>query len=47
MPSLVHPRFFGHALWQATAATGAELLWRVKHNPRLPRAEMLAELQLP
>jgi hypothetical protein len=23
--------FFGHALWQAGAATGADLLWRVKH----------------
>ena len=26
----------GHALWQEAAATGADLLWRVKRNLRLP-----------
>jgi len=35
--------FFGHALWQAGAATGADLLWRVKSNLRLPRAAVLAD----
>jgi hypothetical protein len=30
-------QFFGHALWQAAAATGADLLRRVKINLRLPR----------
>src|SRR5215204_1497775 len=35
-------KFFGHALWQA-AATGADLLWRGKHNLRLPRAAGLAD----
>ena len=29
-------QFFGHALWQEAAATGADLLWRVKRNLRLP-----------
>jgi len=29
--------FFGYALWQAAAATGADLLWRVRSNLRLPR----------
>ena len=35
--------FFGHALWQAAAATGADLLWRVKRNLRLPREAVLAD----
>jgi hypothetical protein len=35
--------FFGHALWQAATATGADLLWRVKHNLRLPRETRLAD----
>ena len=42
MPCLADRQFFGHALWQA-AATGADLLWRVKHNPRLPRETVLAD----
>jgi hypothetical protein len=32
MLCLADRQFFGHALWQAAAATGAELLWRVKRN---------------
>ena len=32
-----------HAPWQAAAATGAELLWRVKRNLRLPREARLAD----
>ena len=35
--------FFGYALWQAAAATGADLLWRGKHNLRLPRETVLAD----
>jgi len=35
--------FFGYALWRAAAATGADLLWRVKSNLRLPRATVLAD----
>jgi len=35
--------FFGHALWQAGVATGADLLWRVKGNLRLPRVAVLAD----
>jgi len=35
--------FFGHALWQSGVAAGADLLWRVKSNLRLPRATVLAD----
>jgi hypothetical protein len=35
--------FFGCALWQEAAATGADLLWRVKRNLRLPREVRLAD----
>ena len=35
--------FFGHALWQKAASTGADLLWRVKGNLRLPRETVLAD----
>ena len=43
MLCLADRQFFGSTLWQAAAATGAALLWRVKHNLRLPRATMLAD----
>jgi hypothetical protein len=43
MLCLADRQFFGHALWQAAAATGAELLWRVKRNLRLPRETRLAD----
>jgi hypothetical protein len=43
MLCLADRRFFGHALWQAAAGTGADLLWRVKHNLRLPREAVLAD----
>src|SRR3954462_3661580 len=43
MLCLADRQFFGSALWQAAAATVADLLWRVKHNLRLPRATMLAD----
>ena len=31
--------FFGHALWRAAVETGADLLWRVKGDLRLPRED--------
>jgi hypothetical protein len=40
---LADRQFFGHALWQAAAATGADLLWRGKHTLRLPREAVLAD----
>jgi Insertion element 4 transposase N-terminal/Transposase DDE domain len=43
MLCLADRQFFGYALWQAAAATGADLLWRVKHNLRLPREVRLAD----
>jgi Insertion element 4 transposase N-terminal/Transposase DDE domain len=43
MLCLADRQFFGHALWQAAAATGTDLLWRVKHNLRLPREAVLAD----
>src|SRR4051812_10169924 len=38
MLCLADRQFFGHALWGEAAATGAGLLWRVKRDPRPPRA---------
>src|SRR3954463_1733283 len=38
MLCLADRQFFGHALWRVAMDTGADLLWRVKHNLRLPRA---------
>ena len=43
MLCLADRQFFGHALWQAAMATGADLLWRVKHILRLPRETVLAD----
>jgi len=43
MLCLADRQFFGHALWQEAAATGADLLWRVKCNARLPREAVLAD----
>ena len=43
MLCLADRQFFGHALWQVAATTGADLLWRVKHNLRLPREAALAD----
>jgi hypothetical protein len=43
MLCLADRQFFGYALWQAAATTGADLLWRVKHNLRLPRERVLAD----
>jgi Insertion element 4 transposase N-terminal/Transposase DDE domain len=43
MLCLADRQFFGHTLWQEAAATGADLLWRVKRNLRLPREAVLAD----
>jgi hypothetical protein len=43
MLCLADRQFLGYALWQEAAATGADLLWRGKHNLRLPREVMLAD----
>jgi hypothetical protein len=43
MLCLADRQFFGHALWQAASATGADLLWRGKHNLRLPREAALPD----
>ncbi len=43
MLCLADRQFFGHALWLTAAGTGADLLWRVKHNLRLPREAVLAD----
>jgi hypothetical protein len=43
MLCLADRQFFGYALWRRAAATGADLLWRVKHNLRLPREAALAD----
>jgi hypothetical protein len=43
MLCLADRQFFGHALWRAASATGADLLWRGKHNLRLPREAALAD----
>lgn len=43
MLCLADRQLFGHALWQRAAGTGADLLWRVKGNLRLPRETVLAD----
>jgi hypothetical protein len=43
MLCLADRQFFGYTLWQAAATSGADLLWRVKHNLRLPREKVLAD----
>ena len=40
---LADRQFFGYALWRDAAATGADLLWRVKTGLRLPREKALAD----
>src|SRR3954454_8803846 len=43
MLCLADRQFFGRALWREAAATGADLLWRVKRNLRLPREARLGD----
>src|SRR4051794_10304305 len=47
MLCLADRQFFGHALWQGAAATGADLLWRGGGPPRPPRAHRRAPGVLP
>src|SRR3954454_10789567 len=42
MLCLADRRFFGHALWREAVGTGADLLWRVKRELRLPRETRVA-----
>ena len=43
MLCLADRNFFGFALWLQARSTGAELLWRIKTNARLPREQPLAD----
>jgi hypothetical protein len=43
MLCLADRSFFGFPLWVQARATGAELLWRIKRNARLPREQPLAD----
>src|SRR4051812_4649682 len=43
MLRLADRQFFGHALWREAVGTGADLLWRVKRDLRLPRETRLAD----
>src|SRR3954464_12565638 len=43
MLCLADRQFFGHALWQGAAATGADLVWRGGGHRRPPRAAVLAD----
>ena len=43
MLCLADRNFFGFALWVQARSTGADLLWRVKINARLPREHPLAD----
>jgi hypothetical protein len=43
MLCLADRNFYGFGLWQAAQTTGADLLWRVKKNLRLPCEERLAD----
>lgn len=43
MLCLADRQFFGFALWNQARATGADLLWRIKKNMRLPREQELPD----
>jgi Insertion element 4 transposase N-terminal/Transposase DDE domain len=43
MLCLADRQFFSHALWRQAIATGADLLWRVKCDLRLPCEQALAD----
>jgi hypothetical protein len=44
MLCLADRQFLGFALWRQARDTGAELLWRIKKNIRLPCAKRLLSL---
>jgi hypothetical protein len=43
MLCLADRNFFGYAMWSRARATGADLLWRIKTNARLPCEERLPD----
>lgn len=43
MLCLADRNFFGFQLWARARSTGADLLWRIKTNARLPREQPLAD----
>jgi Insertion element 4 transposase N-terminal/Transposase DDE domain len=43
MLCLADRNFFGFALWVQARSTGAQLLWRIKINARLPREQPMAD----
>jgi len=43
MLCLADRNFFGYEMWTLARATGADLLWRVKHNARLPDEKRLPD----
>ena len=43
MLCLADRNFFGYALWNLARGTGADLLWRIKKNLRLPREAVLPD----
>jgi hypothetical protein len=43
MLCLADRNFFGFALWVQARSTGADLLWRIKTNARLPREQLLED----
>jgi hypothetical protein len=43
MLCLADRQFFGFALWNHARQTGADLLWRIKKNTRLPRENSLPD----
>jgi hypothetical protein len=43
MLCLADRNFFGFALWVQARSTGADLLWRIKINARLPREQTLGD----
>ena len=43
MPCLADRNFFGFTLWTRARGSGADLLWRVKKNMRLPREQRLPD----
>jgi hypothetical protein len=43
MLCLADRNFFGYEMWNQARATGADLLWRIKRNARLPCEELLPD----
>jgi hypothetical protein len=43
MPCLADRNFFGYEMWRQAQAKGADLLWRIKRNARLPCEEPLPD----